>query len=127
MSSKLTIPRRESRALGFEDRGGRVHVPATYQSDHGPAISLESMEASVHGTTVPKRNESGQTTPLRLTLSFDCNAEGVRRLAEFFGLYDRERWNKMARERGLPEASAEPVLPPVAKEDPSGELGDDGG
>lgn len=111
---KIAGSRGPPSALGVERGDGEVHVPATYQSDAGPAISLASMTAAVHGNSfdgAPRRNAEGRAVPLRLTISFDCNAEGVARLAEFFGIYDRERWNAMARERGLPMVAEAEALP----------------
>jgi hypothetical protein len=103
-----------------------VLVPPTYQSDQGAKIRLESLRSRVSDSY--KRDPA---TPLRLELSFDCNAEGVARLAEFFGLYDREGWDRAA---GTALLSGGRALPPAAPSPPliedgilDGEFTDDGG
>lgn len=93
----------------------RVVVPAHYRSDEPPALDLRDLRASVSQRAASDHqaptNAKGQRVPYRLVIELDANAEAIARLAAFFGLYDRESWDRRAGEQGLPPAPTPPALP----------------
>jgi hypothetical protein len=106
------------------NRPGSVRVPPTYESDQPTRIVLDRMAATV---AEPRHCYGGEMslprvedkTPIRLEMTFYCNAEAVRRLAEFFGAYDPEGWSRQSAPLGLPMAA----LPPKSEVSPK-EIGD---
>jgi hypothetical protein len=91
--------------------GTRLKVPATYQSDEGPRLELRGLETDF----------AGGEQPVNLTLRLRCNAEAVRRLAQFFDLYgQREEWNKRAAPGMILPPAREPGLRGVRLDEPRG-------
>ena len=85
---------------------GTVKVPRHYNSDQPPRMALRGMQAKARAAAYEYGNEAKNQgeMPLRLALDLNVNAEAVKRLAEFFGLYDREEWDRFAKMHGLPQA-----------------------
>lgn len=94
------------------ERGG-VRVPASYKSDAGPKLSLQSLQANL----TPSYSKKFDDEPLTLTLTMSGNAEAVRQLARFFDLYGQ---GEEFRARGyLPAAPPLEAVDVVAEIDES--------
>lgn len=98
-----------------------IKVPASYQSDEGPKLTLRDMRTEFTGAgrsgfdwekkTALARPGESRSAPeqIRLTLTLDVNAEAVRRIAAFFKLYGED---EEFRRRGyLPSEQVGPDAP----------------